>query len=165
MKFHYLPIYALSITLCVSFYLGYLPPIVSIIFIIASLLTYLIYAKDKRAAQKNEWRVSESTLHIYSLCFGWPGAIVAQQKLRHKSKKQSFRLTFLFTVLINIAFVVGMHTNEGSTLLKKYTSELKVYVTKSVNNQYVSKVVSFLLSTHNENYLYYESPTRYIREG
>ncbi len=165
MKFHYLPIYALSIALCVSFYLGYLPPIVSLIFIIASLLTFFIYAKDKRAAQNNEWRVSESTLHIYSLFFGWPGAIVAQQKLRHKSKKQSFRLTFMFTVLINIAFVVGMHTNEGSTLLKKYTSELKVYVTKSVDNQHVRKTVSFLLSAHNENYLYYESPTHYIREG
>lgn len=165
MNYHYLPIYGLLIALSTSFYLGYLPPIIFLIFIIASFLTFLIYAKDKKAAQNNEWRVSESKLHIYSLLFGWPGAIVAQQKLRHKSKKKSFRLIFLLTVLMNIAFVVGMHTHEGSTLLKKYTSELKVYVNKSVDNQHVRKAVSFLLSAHNENYLYYESPTRYIREG
>lgn len=165
MNYHYLPIYALVITLSASFYLGHLPPIIFLIFIIASFLTFLIYAKDKKAAQNNQWRVSESKLHIYSLLFGWPGAIVAQQKLRHKSKKQSFRLTFLFTVLMNIGFVVGLHSHDGSTLLKKYTSELKVYATKNIDNQHVSKAVSFLLTARNESYLYYESPTRYIREG
>ncbi|WP_220766151.1 DUF1294 domain-containing protein, partial [Shewanella sp. MBTL60-112-B2] len=159
MNFHYLPIYVLTIALCGSFYLGYLPPIFILIFIIASTFTFLIYAKDKRAAQHDEWRTSESTLHLYSLLFGWPGAIIAQQKLRHKSKKQSFRTAFLFTVLINVALVVGMHTNHGLNLLKNYTDEIKSYSSKNIDNQYIRKTVSFLLSSRNENYLYYESPT------
>jgi uncharacterized membrane protein YsdA (DUF1294 family) len=165
MNFNYLPIYALTIALCGSFYLGYLPPIVFLIFFIASTFTFLIYAKDKRAAQNDEWRTSESTLHLYSLLFGWPGAILAQQKLRHKSKKQSFRLVFLFTVLINVALVAGMHTPDGSKMLKNYTNEMKNHVTINVDNQYVRKIVSFLLSARNGNYLYYESPTFYIRES
>lgn len=165
MNFHYLPIYVLTIALCGSFYLGYLPPIFFLIFITSSTFTFLIYAKDKRAAQNEEWRTSESTLHFCSLLFGWPGAIVAQQKLRHKSKKQSFRIAFLFTVLINVAFLVGMHTSQGSKYLKKYTSEFKSYVSINVDNQYVRKTVSFLLSARNEIYLYYESPTFYIRES
>ena len=163
MNFHYLPIYVLTIALSGSFYLGYLPPIFFLAFIIGSTFSFLIYAKDKKAAQNDEWRTSESTLHFYSLFFGWPGAIVAQQKLRHKSKKQSFRVAFLFTVLINVALLIGMHTNQGSKFLKNYTGELKSYVSTNIDNQYVRKTVSFLLSAHNENYLYYESPTFYIR--
>jgi heme/copper-type cytochrome/quinol oxidase subunit 3 len=38
-----------------------------------------------------------------SLVGGWPGALVAQQKLRHKSQKQSFRIVFWITVLLNCA--------------------------------------------------------------
>lgn len=165
MNFNYLPIYALTIALCGSFYLGYLPPIVFLIFIIVSSFTFLIYAKDKRAAQNDEWRTAESTLHLYSLFFGWPGAIVAQQKLRHKSKKQSFRLAFMFTVLINVALLVGMHTHAGSKMLQNYTNEMKNYVTNNIDNKYVRKTVSFLFSARNDNYLYYESPTFYIRES
>ena len=143
MNFHYLPVYVLTIALCGSFYLGYLPPIFILIFIIASTFTFLIYAKDKRAAQKDEWRTSESTLYLYSLLFGWPGAIIAQQKLRHKNKnkKQSFRTAFLFTVLINIALVVGMHTHSGSSLLKNYTGEMKSYASKNIDNQYARKTI------------------------
>ena len=165
MNFYYVPIYALVVALCGSFYLGYLPPIFLLTFIIVSIFTFLIYAKDKRAAQNDEWRTSESTLHLYSLFFGWPGAIIAQQKLRHKSKNQNFRFTFLFTVLINIAFVAAMHTEHGSNFLKNYTSEMKGYVSKNVDNQYIRKTVSFLLSAHNENYLYYESPKFYIKDS
>lgn len=32
-------------------------------------------------------RTQESTLHGLSLLGGWPGALIAQQVLRHKSKK------------------------------------------------------------------------------
>jgi len=165
MNFHYLPIYALTIALSVSFYLGYLPPVVFLIFIIASVFTFLIYAKDKRAAQNSEWRTAESTLHLYSLFFGWPGAVIAQQKLRHKSKKQSFRLVFWFTVLINIALVAALHTNDGSEILRKYTNKVKTYATQHINSPYLRKTVSFLFSSCNGNYLYYESPTFYIRES
>ena len=97
MNFHYLPVYVLTIALCGSFYLGYLPPIFILIFIIASTFTFLIYAKDKRAAQNDEWRTSESSLHLYSLLFGWPGAVIAQQKLRHKNKKQNFKKSRYFS--------------------------------------------------------------------
>ena len=165
MNFNYLPIYVLTIALCGSFYFNYLPPIIFLIFIISSIFTYLVYAKDKKAAQNDEWRTSESTLHLYSLFFGWPGAIVAQQMLRHKSKKQSFRVTFMFTVLINVALLAGIHTHQGSLILQKYSNNIKNYVTKNIGNQYVNKTVSFLLSVRKGNYLYYQSPTFYIRES
>ena len=67
-----------------------IPPLVLALYMVASLLTFIMYAVDKSAAQKGSWRTQESTLHLLSLAGGWPGALVAQQKLRHKSKKQSF---------------------------------------------------------------------------
>ena len=73
----------------------------------ASLLAFLIYAADKSAAEAERWRVSESTLLAVGLFGGWPGAIVAQQTLRHKSSKRSFRDAFWGTVALNVvAFVV-----------------------------------------------------------
>lgn len=72
-----------------------------------SLLTFLAYALDKSAAQKGAWRTSEQTLHGLALLGGWPGALIAQQILRHKSSKQEFRVVFWGTVVLNVVgFVV-----------------------------------------------------------
>ncbi|GAB6070763.1 cold shock and DUF1294 domain-containing protein [Thiomicrorhabdus hydrogeniphila] len=68
-----------------------------------SLLTFIVYWADKSAAQNGRWRTSENTLHILSLIGGWPGALMAQQKLRHKTQKQPFRSIFWLTVIANIA--------------------------------------------------------------
>ena len=72
-------------------------------YIIVSLFTYIVYAVDKTASQEGNRRTSENTLHILSLIGGWPGALIAQQKLRHKSKKRSFRTVFWITVCMNLA--------------------------------------------------------------
>lgn len=71
-----------------------IPPLILAVYLILSLLTFIMYAVDKSAAKEGAWRPPESTLHLLSLAGGWPGAVVAQQKLRHKSKKQSFRTVF-----------------------------------------------------------------------
>jgi uncharacterized membrane protein YsdA (DUF1294 family) len=82
--------------------LGRVPNWVAGVYAGTSLLTFVLYAFDKSAAAANTWRISESTLLLIGLVGGWPGAIVAQQILRHKSSKASFRSAFWGTVLINI---------------------------------------------------------------
>ena len=72
-----------------------------------SVLTFLMYANDKAAALKNRQRTPENTLHLLALLGGWPGAMVAQQSLRHKSQKSSFRRVYWLTVLINLAVLSG----------------------------------------------------------
>ncbi|NRQ41362.1 DUF1294 domain-containing protein [Rheinheimera sp. YQF-2] len=89
-------------------YAGKLPLYVVAGYAVASLITYLCYAWDKRKAQKGHWRTPESTLHLLALSGGWPGAWLAQSRLRHKSKKRSFRLMFCVTVLLNIAALVWL---------------------------------------------------------
>lgn len=69
----------------------------------ASLVALAAYAADKSAAVAGEWRTPESTLHLLALLGGWPGALYAQQRLRHKTRKPSFRACFWATVVINLA--------------------------------------------------------------
>ena len=74
-------------------------------FSLLSIVTFLVYAFDKFQARRGGWRVSESLLHILALLCGWPGAMLAQHWLRHKTVKQPFRQFFWLTVLLNLALV------------------------------------------------------------
>lgn len=80
-----------------------LAPLIASYFIFINLLSFCLYGYDKRAAQKGIWRVKENTLHGISVLGGWPVAIMAQKYFRHKTQKQSFRMRFYFSCLINIA--------------------------------------------------------------
>jgi uncharacterized membrane protein YsdA (DUF1294 family)/cold shock CspA family protein len=80
------------------------PPLVlAAIYVGTSAVTFLVYAKDKVASQQGAWRTPESTLHALAFAGGWPGALLAQQFLRHKSTKREFRHVFWGTVILNVA--------------------------------------------------------------
>lgn len=96
-----------------------LPVVVPTAYLLLSMITYFIYAWDKASAKAGRWRTSEGTLHLFALAGGWPGAMLAQRNLRHKSKKASFRVSFWITVLLNCAGLVWLHTSEGRALLEQ----------------------------------------------
>jgi len=79
-------------------------------YLVMSIIAFLAYALDKSAAIHNRWRTPESTLHLLGLACGWPGALLAQQLLRHKSSKPSFVSAFWMTVLLNVAGFYLVHT-------------------------------------------------------
>ena len=97
---------------------GKLPFVVLGIYLLGSGVAFVAYALDKSAAQKDSWRTPESTLHLFSLVGGWPGALLAQRTLRHKSKKQSFRVIFWSTVVLNCAALGWLFSSAGSRALK-----------------------------------------------
>lgn len=68
-----------------------------------NLFTFFVYWRDKYSAGRGGWRVPENTLHVLSLAGGWTGAWIAQQVLRHKSAKLSFRVTYWVTVVLHCA--------------------------------------------------------------
>lgn len=90
-----------------------LPGIVMIVYAFASLIAFAAYAIDKSAARRGQWRTSEGTLLLIGLAGGWPGALVAQELLRHKSSKTSFRFAFWVTVLANLAVLAWLTTRDG----------------------------------------------------
>ena len=74
--------------------------IVSGYLVAASLVTYVIYWRDKRKAQAGLWRTPESTLHVAEILGGWPGAFLAQRALRHKTAKRSYQIAFWAIVVM-----------------------------------------------------------------
>jgi len=81
--------------------LGRMPLAVAGFYTGISVLTFLVYARDKAAARRDAWRTAESSLHLLGLAGGWPGALLAQHLLRHKSIKPGFQSCVWFTVLVN----------------------------------------------------------------
>lgn len=99
---------------------GRIPFFIFLTYLAVSLITFFVYAVDKVAAKDGAWRTSESTLHLLSLAGGWPGALFAQQSLRHKSKKQSFRSVFWITVFLNVCVFAWMFTPPGAHTVQSW---------------------------------------------
>ena len=91
------------LTLLFSIFTHKIPAMLLIIYLALSLFTFVLYALDKSAARRDKWRTPEMTLHVFSIIGGWPGAMLAQQILRHKTHKQPFRFIFWITVALNIS--------------------------------------------------------------
>nr|WP_180206452.1 DUF1294 domain-containing protein [Pseudomonas sp. SbOxS1]NYU06692.1 DUF1294 domain-containing protein [Pseudomonas sp. SbOxS1] len=71
---------------------------------IVSVLAFLLYWSDKRKARFDHWRTPENVLHALEFAGGWPGALLAQQVFRHKTRKVSFQLVFWIIVLLHQVF-------------------------------------------------------------
>jgi len=84
------------------FYHGYLPVSIPAAYGGVSLVLFVMYWIDKKAAQRGDQRTAEKTLHFFELCCGWPGALMAQQVFRHKTRKGSYQFVFWLTVLANL---------------------------------------------------------------
>jgi uncharacterized membrane protein YsdA (DUF1294 family) len=78
----------------------------ALLYLLASGACFLLYAFDKRAARRGARRTPERTLLLLGFLCGWPGALLAQHWLRHKSAKTSFLLPFWLTVLANLGLVL-----------------------------------------------------------
>jgi uncharacterized membrane protein YsdA (DUF1294 family) len=103
----YLPIALFVVIYIIVAILWHPPYWVLFLYLGTSLLCILIYSADKSAAAEGRWRVSESALLLLGLAGGWPGAILAQRLLHHKTRKRSFQSAFAGSVVVNIlAFVI-----------------------------------------------------------
>jgi uncharacterized membrane protein YsdA (DUF1294 family) len=73
---------------------------------------------DKQNAEINgpskcliKQRVPEIILHALAVFGGWPGALIAQKTLRHKTIKQPFQKIFWLLVVVNvIVFTVFLYS-------------------------------------------------------
>jgi uncharacterized membrane protein YsdA (DUF1294 family) len=105
----------------ITFTLGYLPQKLMSIYIGLSFLTFLSYAVDKSNAQRGAWGTQESTLHMLALIGRWPGAALAQQILRHKLPKKTFKRIFWSTVMINLALLLWLYSSSSVQYLQLFT--------------------------------------------
>ena len=75
----------------------------ALIYTLLSLMTYLFYKFDKKRAINDGQRIKESTLHLLELFGGWPGGLIAQIRINHKSKKKVYQVAFWLIVTLHIA--------------------------------------------------------------
>ena len=67
--------------------------------LLISAFTHVVYARDKKKAERGEWRTPESTLHFLELIGGWAAAFLAQREFRHKITKGSYQATFCMIIV------------------------------------------------------------------
>jgi len=97
---------------------GLVAPMVLGGYLVLSALTFAAYAMDKSAARQGAWRTKEGTLHLLALAGGWPGALLAQHRLRHKTRKGSFQVVFWVTVVANLGIFLWLLTPMDSESLR-----------------------------------------------
>lgn len=85
----------------------------------ACLITFIAYAHDKSAAKRGNWRTSEETLLLFGLVGGWPGGLLAQGVLRHKSRKIECMIPFWVTVVLNVIGLWWLTTPQGNAMLER----------------------------------------------
>ncbi|HZJ14842.1 MAG TPA: cold shock and DUF1294 domain-containing protein [Chthoniobacteraceae bacterium] len=83
---------------------GHIALALLIVYAVMSGLAFVVYAMDKSRAQRGDRRIPEAVLHLLAIFCGWPGALLAQQWLRHKNRKLLFQAIFWIIVLVHVAF-------------------------------------------------------------
>ncbi|WP_342245482.1 DUF1294 domain-containing protein [Pseudomonas sp. OTU5201] len=70
-----------------------------------SLVCFVAYWRDKRFAVAGAQRTPESRLHLYELLGGWPGGLMAQRLIRHKSRKVAYQVKFWLIVAVHLGLL------------------------------------------------------------
>jgi uncharacterized membrane protein YsdA (DUF1294 family)/cold shock CspA family protein len=106
-----------AIYLLVELNWGPVPLWVLFAYLGVSAVTFGAYAIDKSAARLRQRRVAETSLILLGMFGGWPGGILAQQLLRHKTAKLSFRAVFWMSVLVNVFVFVALNAPDVARLI------------------------------------------------
>ncbi|QBD75388.1 DUF1294 domain-containing protein [Ktedonosporobacter rubrisoli] len=80
---------------------------VFILLLLLNVLTFAVYGRDKHAAKKGTWRISERTLLLLALLGGSPAAWLARHYFHHKTSKRSFVIRFWFVVFIQMVCIIA----------------------------------------------------------
>ena len=73
--------------------------------LIVNALGFLLMLVDKRKAQKNLWRIPESTLFLMAVIGGSIGSIAGMYKFRHKTKHWQFVIGMPAILIAQVALV------------------------------------------------------------
>ncbi len=74
--------------------------------IFINIITYIVFAVDKRRAIRRAWRIPEATLFGLSILGGTVGGMLAMRLCRHKTRHWSFKLGLpLIFILQTVLFL------------------------------------------------------------
>lgn len=81
---------------------------VGCLYLVMSLVSFVLYGLDKSRARRGGRRVPERTLHLFELLGGLPGALLAQRVFRHKSRKPAYQVVFIGIALLHVVLWAGV---------------------------------------------------------
>lgn len=84
-----------------------------IIIFIMSLITFTLYAIDKKSAIKHKWRIKEVTLLTFTFLFGSIGGLLGLYILRHKNKHWYFAIINWLSLIIHIIIAIYVYKWKG----------------------------------------------------
>ncbi len=90
--------------------------------LILSVISFCTYWSDKAAALNDDRRVPEAVLLLLSLFGGWPGALLAQHMLRHKTSKESFQASFWLIVILHFVILIALIAEQKLQWIKFVTA-------------------------------------------
>lgn len=73
--------------------------------LVCSIIAFVMFWRDKQLAKSDLQRIPERTLHTVAILGGWPGSVLGQQLIRHKSQKLSFRFALWAIVILHGAIL------------------------------------------------------------
>ena len=76
-----------------------------------NITSFLLYGIDKFKAKKNLWRISEATLLTMAAIGGSIGAWAGMRLWHHKTMHKKFKYGIPVIIILQIALVVYLHTN------------------------------------------------------
>ena len=79
--------------------------LILIYLLIVNALGFLLMLVDKRKAQKNLWRIPESTLFLIAAIGGSIGSIAGMYNFRHKTKHWQFVIGMPAILILQLALV------------------------------------------------------------
>lgn len=74
------------------------------IYLFMSLVSFILFFIDKKRSTTGGWRIREYYLHLVELLGGWPGALLGQKFIRHKTKKFSYKIVLWLIILVHALF-------------------------------------------------------------
>lgn len=94
--------------LAIATYLDLPVPWYVTLFVLINAATFVLYGVDKALAAAGARRIPERTLHVTAFLLGSPGALIAMNVFRHKTRKTSFQLALALLVLAQVLIVLGI---------------------------------------------------------
>lgn len=79
--------------------------------IFINIITFMMYGIDKLKAKKGKWRISEATLLMMAIVGGSIGAWAGMRIWHHKTMHKKFRYGIPTIIIMQIALVVYLYTN------------------------------------------------------
>lgn len=79
--------------------------------IIINIVAFLAMLIDKKKAEKNRWRIKESTLLVLAVIGGSIGEIIGMYTFRHKTQKARFFIGIPVIIVLQILIIIAICVN------------------------------------------------------